>query len=121
MKQFGQLEAAVMERLWDWDLPASVRMVLEDLERERDIAYTTVMTVLDNLHSKGFVRREKDGRAYRYIATMTREQHTAGLLEEVLSASSDRELALLHFVGQMSTEEITELRAALANLDEGDR
>lgn len=79
------------------------------------------MTVLDNLHSKGFVRREKDGRAYRYIATMTREQHTAGLLEEVLSASSDRELALLHFVGQMSTEEITELRAALANLDEGDR
>lgn len=121
MKQLGQLEAVVMQRLWDWNTPASVRMVLEDLERERDIAYTTVMTVLDNLHSKGFVRREKDGRAYRYIATMTREQHTAGLLEEVLSASSDRERALLHFVGLMSAEEISELRAALATVDEGDQ
>lgn len=119
MRQLGRLEAAVMRRLWDWDRPASVRMVLEDLRREREIAYTTVMTVLDNLHGKGLVRREKEGRAYRYTPTMTREEHTAGMLEDVLSASADRERTLLHFVGQMSTDEISDLRAALAKLDEG--
>jgi predicted transcriptional regulator len=119
MRQLGPLEAAVMQRLWEWGRPASVRMVLDDLGRDRDIAYTTVMTVLDNLHGKGLVRREKDGRAYRYDATMTREQHTATLLEEVLASSADREGALLHFVGQMSNDEIFELRAALARLDDG--
>lgn len=118
MKQLGQLETAVMQRLWDWDRPVPVRDVLEDLQREREIAYTTVMTVLDNLHGKGFARREKVGRAYYYRATMTREEHTASLLEQVLSAGADREATLLHFVGQMSTAEISGLRAALASLDQ---
>ena len=58
MRQMGQLEAAVMHRLWDWDRPASVREVVDDLQRERKIAYTTVMTVLDNLHRKGLVHRQ---------------------------------------------------------------
>lgn len=72
MKQMGQLEAAVMHRLWDWDRPASVREVVDDLQRERKIAYTTVMTVLDNLHRKGLVHRQKQGRAYVYTAVMSR-------------------------------------------------
>lgn len=118
MRQLGQLEAAVMQRLWAWDRPVAVREVLEDLERDRSIAYTTVMTVLDNLHSKGLVRREKDGRAYRYAPLVTREAHTAGLLEQVLSQSADRGATLLHFVGQLSEAEVAELRAALANVDD---
>jgi len=118
LKQLGQLEAVVMQRLWDWTEPVAVRDVLEDLRKERSIAYTTVMTVLDNLHSKGFVRREKDGRAYKYAAKLSREEHTAGLLEQVLSASSDRTTALMHFVGQMSPEEISELRSALSNVQD---
>ncbi|MBA3308563.1 MAG: BlaI/MecI/CopY family transcriptional regulator [Nocardioidaceae bacterium] len=113
MRQLGELEAVVMDRLWTWDRPVPVRAVLGDLQRDRAIAYTTVMTVLDNLHRKGFVTREKDGRAYHYHATTTREQHTAALMEQVLAGSSDRGAALLHFVERMPAEEIGRLREAL--------
>lgn len=118
MKRMGQLEAAVMQRLWEWDRPAAVREVLDDLQQERSIAYTTVMTVLDNLHGKGLVQREKQGRAYVYQAVLSREEHTSGLLEDVLAQTPDRSAALLNFVGQLSPGEQVELRAALAAFDE---
>lgn len=115
MKQLGHLEATVMQRLWEWDRPVAVREVLEDLHTSREIAYTTVMTVLDNLHGKGLVVREKDGRAYLYAATLTREAHTAGLMQDALAQSGDRGAALLYFVDRMSEDEIDDLRAALGD------
>lgn len=117
MKQLGQLEAVVMHRLWDWARPASVREVVADLQEEREIAYTTVMTVLDNLHRKGLVSRAKDGRAFRYTAAMSRETHAAGLLEDVLAQTPDRGATLLSFVGQLSQDDQVQLRAALSQLD----
>ena len=114
MKQMGHLEAAVMHRLWDWDRPASVREVVDDLQRERKIAYTTVMTVLDNLHRKGLVHRQKQGRAYVYTAVMSQEDHTASMLEDVLAQTADRGAALLNFVEQLSSEEQVQVRTALA-------
>ena len=113
MAQLGQLEAAVMERLWSWDRPVAVRDVLEDLNQDRKLAYTTVMTVLDNLHRKGMVLREKSGRAYLYRPTRSRASHTAELMEQALSRSPDRRGALLRFVEQMSAGELAELRRAL--------
>ncbi len=115
MRQLGELEAAVMDRLWAWNRPVVVREVLQDLQRDRAIAYTTVMTVLDNLHRKGFAVRQKDGRAYRYRPALTREQHTARVIEQVLASSGDREAALLHFVEQMPAEEVRRLREALTS------
>lgn len=102
-----------MSFLWEVPSPASVREVLEGLDVERDLAYTTVMTVLDNLHRKDFVRRHKDGRAYRYEPVQSREQYSAMLMEEVLSTSVDRSAVLLHFVQAMDTEEVAGLRKAL--------
>lgn len=120
MKHLGHLETAVMRRLWEWDRPAaSVREVLDGLKPNRDLAYTTVMTVLDNLHGKGLVRREKEGRAYVYAPTITREAYTADLLGQVLEESEDRAAALLHFVGTLSADEIATLRSALVR-EEGD-
>lgn len=107
-----------MERLWRWDRPAPVREVLEDLQRDRQIAYTTVMTVLDNLHRKGMVMREKNGRAYVYRPTRSRESHTAELMEQVLARTSNRGGALLRFVEQMSEDEIAELRGALSKIED---
>ncbi len=69
-RPLGELEDAVMTRVWQWNRPVTVREVLEDLQQERSIAYTTVMTVMDNLHQKGWVRREVEGRAYRYTAVL---------------------------------------------------
>lgn len=107
-----------MERLWSWDRAATVREVLEDLQRDRRIAYTTVMTVLDNLHGKGILTRELDGRAYRYRPAQSREEHTAAIMEQVLSSSANPRAALLHFVQQIPPEELAQLRTVLDALDQ---
>ncbi|MDK1472346.1 BlaI/MecI/CopY family transcriptional regulator [Streptomyces sp. 549] len=112
-RPLGELEDAVMSRVWQWNRPVTVREVLEDLQEERQIAYTTVMTVLDNLHQKGWVRREQDGRAYRYEAISTRAAYSAALMNEAWSSSDNEAAALVAFFGMMSPEQLEALRDAL--------
>lgn len=113
MKGLGELEAQVMGVLWAAEEPQSVRQVLDLLPHERNRAYTTVMTVLDNLHRKEFVARERVGRAWHYRPTRTREEHVAELMGDALGASADRSAALLHFVEQLPPGEAAQLRALL--------
>ncbi|MQA26417.1 MAG: BlaI/MecI/CopY family transcriptional regulator [Micromonosporaceae bacterium] len=119
MRRLGELEAAIMDRLWTWSRPTRVREVLDDLRRERELAYTTVMTVMDNLHRKGLLARERDGRAYRYQATVSREDHTAGLMEAALASGGDRTAALLRLVHRMDPDEVAALRKALDEAHDG--
>lgn len=112
-RPLGELEDAVMTRVWRWNRPVTVREVLEDLQRERSVAYTTVMTVLDNLHQKGWVRRTQEGRAYRYEAVSTRAGYSAALMNEAWSASDNPAAALVAFFGMMSPDQLEALRDAL--------
>ncbi|WP_345942345.1 BlaI/MecI/CopY family transcriptional regulator [Streptomyces sp. SID2888] len=104
-RPLGELEDAVMTRVWKWNRPVTVREVLEDLQRERSIAYTTVMTVLDNLHHKGWVRREAEGRAYRYEAVSSRAAYAAALMNDAWAQSDNPAAALVAFFGMMSDEQ----------------
>jgi predicted transcriptional regulator len=113
MRRFGELEAVIMDRLWEWGRPALVREMVDDLRRERGIAYTTVLTVMENLHRKGWLRRERDGRAWRYEPTGSRSGYTAALMNDALDTSPDRRTALAHFVLQMSPRDAALLREAL--------
>ncbi|MEV7003348.1 BlaI/MecI/CopY family transcriptional regulator [Streptomyces sp. NPDC093982] len=112
-RPLGELEDAVMTRVWKWNRPVTVREVLEDLQQERSIAYTTVMTVLDNLHQKGWVRREAEGRAYRYEAVSTRAAYAAALMNDAWSQSDNPAAALVAFFGMMSEEQRQALRNAV--------
>ncbi|MEU2156473.1 BlaI/MecI/CopY family transcriptional regulator [Streptomyces sp. NPDC019396] len=112
-RQLGELEDAVMTRIWQWNRPVTVREVLEDLQQERSIAYTTVMTVMDNLHQKGWVRREVEGRAYRYTAVSTRAAYSAALMNEAWSKSDSPAAALVAFFGMMSPEQREALQDAI--------
>lgn len=112
-RPLGELEDAVMTRVWKWNRPVTVREVLEDLQKERSIAYTTVMTVMDNLHQKGWLRREVEGRAYRYAAVSTRAAYSAALMNEAWSASDNPAAALVAFFGMMSEEQRDALRDAM--------
>lgn len=116
MRQLGALESAIMEVLWSRNAarqPMTVRDVLEALERQPALAYTTVMTVLDNLFRKGWVHRDRDGRAWRYSPVMSRAAYSADVMSRTLAASSDSEAVFLHLVAQLSAEEVAQLRAAL--------
>jgi predicted transcriptional regulator len=113
MRQLGELEAVIMDRLWEWGRPVLVREVVEDLRPGRPLAYTTVMTVMENLHRKGWLRRERDGRAWRYEPTGSRSGYTAALMSDALGTSPDRRTALAHFVLQMSPHDVALLQHAL--------
>ncbi len=102
-----------MTRVWKWNRPVTVREVLEDLQQERSIAYTTVMTVLDNLHQKGWVRREAEGRAYRYEAVSTRAAYSAALMNDAWAQSDNPAAALVAFFGMMSPQQREALRDAM--------
>ncbi|TWG08147.1 BlaI/MecI/CopY family transcriptional regulator [Saccharopolyspora dendranthemae] len=113
MRCLGELEAAVMRVLWESSEPIKVREVLERLDTGRSLAYTTVLTVLDNLHRKGWVEREMDGRAYRYEARRTREEAAARTLHQVLAGSGSPDAVLAHFAASISDEQAEALQAAL--------
>lgn len=100
----GDLEREVMTQLWAAAGPLTVRQVHERLSRDRDLAYTTVMTVLDRLAKKGVVTREKADRAYLYAAAQTREEMTASVMLDALNTSGDQDAALAYFVGQLPPE-----------------
>ena len=113
MRQFGELEAVIMDRLWEWGRPVLVREVVEDLRDKRGLAYTTVMTVMENLYRKGWLRRERDGRAWRYEPTGSRSGYTAALMNDALATSTDRRTALAHFALQISPHDAELLQQAL--------
>jgi predicted transcriptional regulator len=117
VRGFGELESSVMDWLWEHGEPATVREVHTDLAKQRQLAYTTVLTVTDNLFKKGWLRREPAGRAHRYEPVVSREQYGAMLMREALDVSGDRQQALLAFVGKMSLEEAVALRAALSEFE----
>jgi predicted transcriptional regulator len=119
VRGFGELEAAIMDRLWTRGAPATVREVLIDLQQERSLAYNTVLTVVDNLFKKGWLRREPDGRAFRYAPTVSRAEYGARQLRNALDNAGDPAEALLRFVGRMSADEAAVLRRALAAHEHG--
>jgi len=113
MRRFGELEAVIMDRLWEWGRPVLVREMVGALRDDRPLAYTTVMTVMENLYRKGWLRRERDGRAWRYEPTRSRSSYTAALMGDALATSADRRTALRHFALQMSPHDAALLREAL--------
>jgi predicted transcriptional regulator len=105
-----------MEILWQTEAPLTVRQVSNGLS-QRNLAHTTVMTVLDRLAKKGFARRERDGRAWRYLPAQTRESYVAELMLTALEQTGDRDAALARFAQSVSGAEATVLRDALTRLD----
>jgi predicted transcriptional regulator len=116
VNRLGELERAIMDVLWESPEPLTVRQVSGQLT-ERDLAHTTVMTVLDRLAKKGFARRGRDGRAWRYRAAESREAYVTELMLNALDQTGDRQAALARFVRSVSGSEARALRRALEALD----
>ena len=116
-RPFGDLEATVMDLLWSAERPLLVRDVVELLHPERSLAYTTVMTVMDNLHRKGWLQRTREGRAWRYEPELSRQSYTAQLMHEALAVSNDRAGVLARFVEEIDADDAA-LAAALQEAPE---
>jgi predicted transcriptional regulator len=113
LRGLGELERAIMEVVWAADAPVSGRAVVDELSRDRQVAYTTVLTVMDRLVGKGLLTRQRRGRAHTYQAVQSRAAYTADLMASVLGSSDDHPAVLLHFVEQIPPDQAEALRAAL--------
>lgn len=107
------LEADIMEVVWSkgWS-EFAVGDVLRELERSRDIAYTTVMTTVGRLHAKGLLDRVRDGRRYLYQPLMSREEFNESMAKELLGSLSGigHEQAMALLVDQVAESDGNELR-----------
>lgn len=113
MREFGELESAIMDVVWASDRAYLVREVRERLSYNRSLAYTTVMTVMNILYGKGVLCREKHGRAWRYWPAESREEHDARLMAEVLRSGGNEHITMMRFVERVSDEERESLRNAV--------
>jgi predicted transcriptional regulator len=85
-KVLGDLEAEVMELIWKRRAPEglTVRAVFEILRRRRRVAYTTVMTTMARLARKKLLYTKKQGQAYVYYPSVTKDAFIAGFIGRIL-------------------------------------
>jgi predicted transcriptional regulator len=124
LTRLGDLERAVMDHLWSTPEPQTVRQVHDALSARRELAYTTIMTVLQRLAKKNLVSQIRDDRAHRYAPVHGRDELVAGLMVDALSQAEDsggRQAALVHFVERVGADEADALRRALAELEANHR
>lgn len=114
--RLGSLEARVMGLLWD-EGASTIRGLIDRLPG--DFAYTTIATVLSNLHRKKLVVVGKQGRSTVYSARDSREEHVASVMDHALGTSRDRAASILHFAERIPDSDLDLLRDYLRRRDEG--
>lgn len=87
-KSLGPLERKVMEIIWQ-QKQATVYSVVSQLSKEKELAYTTVMTVMARLAKKKILQRKKDGKTYVYTATQTKEKFIHQLVKNTIARMVD--------------------------------
>jgi predicted transcriptional regulator len=113
MHGLGELQAEVMEIVWDKG-QATVADVVELISRRRPVTYTTVLVAMQKLRQKGWLKHKSEGRAYVYSPRRTREQVHSGLLKDFLRSAfrGDARLLLSNLLDAhpLSAQELEDLR-----------
>jgi BlaI family penicillinase repressor len=114
-------ELAIMKVIWRLE-QATVRDVYETLRAKRDIAYTTVMTMMKILEDKGYLKKSRAERAYLYRPAQPRHQVVGDIVRDFLDRVFDGAAAplLLHLAkeGRLSKEERRLIRRITEGVDE---
>lgn len=121
VKVLTPLERRIMRVLWD-EGAGNVQKVLQGMDGEPQLAYTTVQTTLNVLHRKGRVKRKLVGRAFEYSAAVSQEAADShaikDLLHKVFQGSVDDLLLSLVKSKHLNAQKLAELQARL-EIDEG--
>ena len=83
-KVLGELESDVMEIIWQSKGPIAVRTVTQSLQKKRQIAYTTVMTIMGRLVEKGLLKRKESGKAYIYKCVYSKDRFLTRVSRQII-------------------------------------
>lgn len=114
-ENLGELELEVMKILWERGR-SSVLQVSEQLSKQKDYARTTVLTIIQRLHKKGFLKRKKEDGVYRYEPTQKRQQVMGTLLNQFIDRvfdGSSTSLVQQLTRAKLSDQELDQIRAML--------
>ncbi len=102
-KVLGELESDVMEIVWRAKKPVSVSDVINILSKQREIAYTTVMTIMGRLTDKGLLKRTASGKAYIYKPTYSKDTFLTRISRQIIKnlVSSFGDTAIAHFAEEL--------------------
>lgn len=106
-----ELQLEIMSVLWE-EGEATVEAVRESLAPERDLAHTTVSTLLSRLEKRDVVSRRKEGRSYVYRAAVAPEQVQRSVVNEI------GEVAERLFAGDVADLVATLLSQSEVNADD---
>ena len=114
----GELETAIMRVLWSAHEPLTVRRIFEVLSEDRQLAYTTVMTVLDRLAKKGRVLRKQEGRAWIYVPATTHSAMVVAEMQSILEEAGDeRNVVLAQFIEGLAEPQRVHVDRVLRSLN----
>jgi len=102
-KVLGELESNVMEIVWRAKKPVSVSDVINILSKQREIAYTTVMTIMGRLTDKGLLKRTASGKAYIYKPMYSKDTFLSRISRQIIRnlVSSFGDTAIAHFTEEL--------------------
>jgi predicted transcriptional regulator len=104
-------ELEIMKTVWELDRPATVRDVYEALLKQRKVAYTTVMTMMNILETKGYLKKTQQEKAYVYRPSEAKSKVVRGMVREFVNRvfNGSAEPLLMHLVEE---EGLTEAEIA---------
>ena len=117
-----ELELEILKVLWEQGpLPTrDVRDALASGEAARDLAHTSVITMLNIMVDKGYLDRTKSGGAYTFFSLVKREEVSGGMLDDLLERvfSGSAASLMLSLLGRadLDDEEVRQLRAMIRRL-----
>lgn len=99
----GQLEKEVMEIIWSSNIPISVKSVHEIISKKRKTAYTTIMTIMGRLTSKGLLKRKEEEKAYLYQSIYSKDKFLTKASQQIIKnfVSSFGDTAIAHFAEEV--------------------
>jgi len=124
LTQLGETEMEVLHHVWDLG-EATVADVRARILDEREVAYTTIMTVMKKLADKGYLQYHKEGRTYVYAPAQEPNKVQHNLLRRLMeSVFEGSPMALVQTLVQhedLSDEERAEIRQMIDAMEEGDQ
>lgn len=124
-KVLGNLESDVMDIIWRKGCEVCVRDVFEELAARREIAYTTVMTIMGRLSDKKILKKRKEGNVSYFEPAMTRAEFTENVVGNVVDSLLEdfAEATLTHFLSRVKRDDretIEKLEKLLAAHKDGE-